>query len=183
VAVKLPIRPLMLSGLLALLGVGVGHFSGPAFLQAQPISSPTRQRAASQDATAMTADLRAAGDLYRRQCQRCHGADGTGSPTRDDTSRVPDFTNRAWQERRSDAQLAASILEGQGTRMPAFRGEVSEQQAQDLVANIRAFGAGPAAKRVAGPPGDFGKRFRDLEGQLNELQKQFRELSPPGKKP
>jgi mono/diheme cytochrome c family protein len=183
VAVKLPIRPLMLSGLLALLGVGAGHFSGPAFLQAQSISSPTRQRAASQDATAMTAEMRAAGDLYRRQCQRCHGADGTGRPTRDDTSRVPDFTSRAWQERRSDAHLGASILEGQGTQMPAFRGEVSEQQAQDLVTYVRAFGAVRPTKRAGGPPGDFGKRFHELEGQLNELQKQFRELSPRGKKP
>jgi cytochrome c6 len=181
VAGKLAVRPLVVSGLLALLGLGVWHFSEPAFVQAQLDSSPTRQRAALQDVAPMTAEMRAAGEFYRRQCLKCHGADGTGSATRDDAPQVPDFTNRAWQERRSDAQLRASILEGKGSGMPAYRGKVSEQQAQDLVAYVRAFGAVPAAKRAGGPPSDFEKRFRELNGQLEEIQKQFRALSPPAK--
>jgi mono/diheme cytochrome c family protein len=150
-------------------------------MQAQPESSSTQQWVALQDKAPMADEMGSAGILYRRECLKCHGADGTGSAPREGIPRVPDFTSRAWQERRSDAQLRASILEGKGSEMPAYRGKVNEQQAQDLVPFVRAFAGVPAAKRASGPPGNFEQRIRELNGQLEELQMQFRELSPPGK--
>ena len=63
--------------------------------------------------------------------------------------------------------------------MPAFRGRVGEDQAQDLVSYIRAFG--PAAQKAARPPAsDFEKRFRELQEEWNTLQKQLQKGS--GKK-
>src|SRR5262245_61370692 len=52
---------------------------------------------------------------YRRFCARCHGNDHTGA-----AGRVPNFTSRSWQQRRSDSQLLVSILEGKGSGMPPF---------------------------------------------------------------
>jgi uncharacterized membrane protein len=74
---------------------------------------------------------------------KCHGADGTGSPERDRLPEVPDFTSAAWQARRSDAQLVASVLDGKGEEMPPWRGKLSEGQARGLVTYVRAFAPNP----------------------------------------
>jgi uncharacterized membrane protein len=76
---------------------------------------------------------------------RCHGADGTGSRVRRRQPEIPDFTDTAWQARRSDAHLLASILDGKGEEMPPWRGKLSEEQARGLAACVRAFA--PAAER------------------------------------
>ena len=93
---------------------------------------------------------------------------------------IPDFTSRTWQESRTNPQLAVSILDGKGALMPPSRGRVSDEQAQGLVAYVRAFGPARAAPAEA-PASDFEKRFRELEDQWEELQRQMRELSsaPP----
>jgi uncharacterized membrane protein len=52
---------------------------------------------------------------------------------------IPDFTDASWQERRSDAQFLASILDGKGADMPPSRDELSDEQGQDLVAFVRTF--------------------------------------------
>jgi mono/diheme cytochrome c family protein len=51
---------------------------------------------------------------------------------------IPDFTSRAWQEQRGDAQLAVSILDGRGTLMPAYRDRISGEKVRDLVTYVRA---------------------------------------------
>jgi mono/diheme cytochrome c family protein len=81
------------------------------------------------------APAQAAGTLYRRFCARCHGADGKGVRGEG----VPDFTRADWHRRRGDAQLAAVILEGKGTAMPAFGGRLSKAQAKALVGHLRSF--------------------------------------------
>jgi mono/diheme cytochrome c family protein len=116
--------------------------------------------------------VRRSADLYTRLCQRCHGEDGAG---RDGLLRLPDFTSANWHSRHSDAQLAASILEGRGARMPAFRERVSPDQAQDLVVYLRAFD--PAESPRAETGGDFGQRMRELEERFHALKKEFKDLS------
>jgi mono/diheme cytochrome c family protein len=91
---------------------------------------------------------------------------------------IPDFTSRAWQAGADTPQLLNSILDGKGTLMPAFRGRANEEQARDLAAYIRAFGPSSAAPSEV-PAGDFEKRFRELQDQWNELQKQLESLPPP----
>src|SRR6516165_1336110 len=57
---------------------------------------------------------------FGRLCARCHDEDLTGKEKRSRGLAVPDFTSRAWHERRSDAQLLVAILDGRGTDMPSF---------------------------------------------------------------
>jgi hypothetical protein len=95
---------------------------------------------------------------------------------------LPDFTSREWQQRHALPQLAASILDGKGTLMPAFRGRVTEDQARDLAAYARAFGP-EVPKQPYVPAGEFEKQFRELEDKWNALQKQLKEMEkPPPKK-
>jgi cytochrome c oxidase cbb3-type subunit 3 len=96
--------------------------------------------------------MRAGQKVYRQYCLACHGADGRGTQMRAAMPAIPDFTNRAWQERRGDAQLAVSILAGRGTFMPANRDRMSEEQVRDLVTYVRAYvelpgGRGPGPDR------------------------------------
>jgi mono/diheme cytochrome c family protein len=93
---------------------------------------------------------------------------------------IPDFTMGAWHRTRSNNDLRVSILEGKGKLMPAFRGRVTDSQAQDLVAYIRAFGP-EESHDVKAPASDFEERFRQLDNQWKVLEKQFKEVSP--KKP
>jgi len=126
----------------------------------------------------LAARLRVATGLYRQYCLTCHGTDGQGRELKAVMPTIPDFSSAAWQKAVSNPQLVVGILDGKGTLMPAFRGRVDDEQAQDLAAYIRAFGPVQAAP----PPAvadDFERRFRDLQEQWNELQRQLRELSRP----
>jgi mono/diheme cytochrome c family protein len=124
--------------------------------------------------------VRAGAVLFREYCIVCHGPDGTGSSVRAQLPPIPDFTKGAWQSEHSDPQLLISILDGKGTLMPANRGRVTEGQARDLVAYIRAFGP-PEAQAGQLAPSEFQKRFDTLQQQWETLEKQMRELptSPP----
>jgi mono/diheme cytochrome c family protein len=89
-----------------------------------------------------------AGTLYRRHCQGCHGPDGGGNRDRFDADAIPDFRRRPWHRLRNDAQMAATILDGQGA-MPSFRRRLSEADVRGLVTHLRGFAAAPQA--VPGP--------------------------------
>src|SRR5437764_394800 len=110
----------LLAGLWLLLGP-----RGGAFHRAAP-GSPA------------AAGRQTAGSLFRQHCVRCHGSDGKGKSARR-RLKVPDFTAASWQARRTDAQLLASILDGMGDEMPAWRGKISKEQARGLVAQVRSF--------------------------------------------
>jgi mono/diheme cytochrome c family protein len=134
----------------------------------------------------MAERLQAARRVYVRRCSGCHDDEGTGGALRSTLPQMPDFTSRGWQVRRSDAQLVVSILEGKGSRMPAFHGKLSEDGAQDLVGLIRTFDPtyDPAkARRQAVSPEEFERRFLQLDAEMEELKRQFREASSPRRKP
>jgi mono/diheme cytochrome c family protein len=130
--------------------------------------------------------LRAARRLYGRRCASCHEDDGTGGALRQTVPQVPNFTSHAWHARRSDAQLVVSILQGKGSRMPAFHGKIGEDTAQDLVSLLRTFDPSydPAAARRQ-PLGteEFERRLRQLDAEMEELKRQFRDASAPPRKP
>jgi mono/diheme cytochrome c family protein len=89
---------------------------------------------------------------------------------------IPDLSSRAWQEVVTNPQVTVSILEGKGTLMPAFRGRVNEEQAQDLTAYVRAFGpAGLSTPATA--TSDFAKQFQQLQQQWEALDRQLQEMS------
>jgi hypothetical protein len=91
---------------------------------------------------------------------------------------VPDFTKRAWHESHSDAQILPAILDGRGKNMPAFRGKVHDEDARKLVTFLREAVPGGTPSRPE-PTADFERRFAELQIELAELQRQFRDLAPP----
>jgi ubiquinol-cytochrome c reductase cytochrome b subunit len=160
--------------------------AAPAVVPA-PASQPTvvigRKRPAQPAAVSAqtAARLRVAAGLYRQYCLSCHGVEGRGSELKAGMPTIPDFASPAWQAGANNAQLAVSILDGKGTLMPAFRGRISDEDAQDLTAYVRAFG--PAATMAQIPPSDFEERFREVQEHWYMLQKQLQEMSKPPAKP
>lgn len=86
---------------------------------------------------------------------------------------VPNFTDAAWHAKRSDAQMEASILDGKGTQMPAFRGSVTPSDAGELVALVRSLCPNRPAPRVTAPT-EFENRFEQLEQELGKLQNEIK---------
>jgi mono/diheme cytochrome c family protein len=128
------------------------------------------------------------GELYRKHCAKCHGADGAGKAARGAMPDIPDFTDAAWQGRRGDAKLLAGVLDGKGEDMPAFRGKINENQARDLAALIRTFAPvtdkpQPDKQKAPDAPKSLEYEFRRLQDEFDELRKQFRELSKRSLRP
>jgi mono/diheme cytochrome c family protein len=144
---------------------------GATAVQRLPVTAPAET----------AARMRVATTLYRQYCLICHGADGRGTEMKASMPAVPDFTNRTWQEGMTDRQFAVSILDGKGVLMVPFRDRVSDAQAQDLVAYVRAFGP-PRTKAAEAAPSDYDKQFRELQEQLKAMEKQLQE-APPKKPP
>jgi mono/diheme cytochrome c family protein len=120
------------------------------------------------------ARIRIGANVFRQFCFVCHGQDGKGTSMRPVLPPIPDFTSPTFHKEHSDAQLLISILDGKGAFMPANRGRVTEEEARDLVAFVRAFG--PSTSVAAKPQAtasDFEKSYRQLEAQWNELEKEL----------
>jgi mono/diheme cytochrome c family protein len=129
-----------------------------------PLVAPTGETAAR---------IRVGASIFRQYCIVCHGTDGKGTAMRPVLPPIPDFTTTAFQKEHTDVQIQVSILDGKGTMMPANRGRVTEEQAGDLVAFIRAFGAGGPQAVISKPQAsdsEFEKKFRQLEEQWNALE-------------
>jgi mono/diheme cytochrome c family protein len=94
---------------------------------------------------------------------------------------IPDFANRSWQQAADDSRLAAGILDGKGTLMPAFRGRITDEAGQDVVAYVRAFGPPRSVAPARQSASDFEVRFRELREQWNELHRQFEKASKVGR--
>jgi mono/diheme cytochrome c family protein len=171
----------VLAAVLGLLGLGGTRLCALTAVQAKAASPRSLLLRSAQAAPPPATGKPAIRALFQKYCTKCHESNGTGKAARDLLPDIPDFTKSAWQKKRSDAQLQASILEGEKTGMPAFAGKVTKSQARDLVRHIRTFA--PAAKKPRQeqqeqPTGDgFEERFRHLHQEMEELQRQFHELS------
>jgi quinol-cytochrome oxidoreductase complex cytochrome b subunit/mono/diheme cytochrome c family protein len=143
-----------------------------------PVVIPSKDKKPATTSPEEAARMRVAVGLYRQYCLTCHGTDGKGNEMRVAMPVIPDFSNRASQQGITPSQLVVGILDGKGTLMPAFRGRVNDEQARDLAAYVRAFGPA-AATTPQVPTSDFEKRYRELQDQWNEWQRQLNELSKP----
>lgn len=81
-------------------------------------------------------------ELYQAYCLACHDAGGRAATVRKAMPEVPDFSNLAWQASRSDAALKHSILEGKGKFMLPMKDKLGPDDADQMVAFLRAFGGG-----------------------------------------
>ena len=118
----------------------------PKYIHLQSYSSNRVVEASHEGLAQAAAGSSEALELFRRDCARCHGTDGTGQRARRRMPEIPDFTDSDWQARRADAQLVASIRDGKGASMPAAD-DLTEAQARSLVTYVRAFA--PAAAVVS----------------------------------
>ena len=144
----------------------------------KPLVPPVKAAASPQ----LAKRLRSAAVLYRRLCQTCHGSDGRGPRRRSRTFAIPDLTDPAWHASRTNAQLVASIVNGRGEDMPPFDDRLSAEQAGDLLVYVRHFGP-PNVGRTEMPSGDFETRFRQLQQQWEQLNRQIQQLSSSKRKP
>lgn len=82
------------------------------------------------------------GDLFRNNCARCHGADGSGDTPLGHTYKAPDFTDPEWWQKHSDITTRASLISivshGKGG-MPAFGKKLSRTEIRRLAGYVRRF--------------------------------------------
>ncbi|HEX7317908.1 MAG TPA: cytochrome c [Pyrinomonadaceae bacterium] len=74
--------------------------------------------------------------VYEARCTRCHGADGAGRTRMADIVEPPDMSDAAWQRKRGNAKMIASVSNGLG-QMPAFKKKLSRQEIVAAVAYVR----------------------------------------------
>jgi len=74
-------------------------------------------------------------EYFAKNCAVCHGAEGKGG---DSMMGIPNFTETAWQQRRTDEKLIEVISKGKG-QMPAWKDKMTEEQIKAMVALIRKF--------------------------------------------
>ena len=75
---------------------------------------------------------------FEKRCSLCHGENGKGLAG----THTPDFTDPAWQQSKTDPELAAAITNGKTGGMPAFGQHLSSEQIDTLVhCLIRGFAA------------------------------------------
>ncbi len=155
---------------------GAPGAQAPSPVTGVPAFSPLATASTASPAT--SAKARAGSAIFMMNCIPCHGPDGRGTAVRPAMPVIPDFTNREWQTSHQTAQLSLSILEGKGTLMPAWRGRVSPVQAGELIAFIRTFGPPDLALNESSQ-GSFEERFRQLQKQWQELDRQAQALIHP----
>ena len=85
--------------------------------------------------------------LWKSKCASCHGVDGKAQTPQGQQMGVADYTAPEWQKGRNDAQLKKGILEGvkltregKSVEMSGYKDQLSPEQAEQLVAHIRALG-------------------------------------------
>ena len=99
-------------------------------------------------------------------CVGCHahGGGGMGPPLMDDE----------WRYGGSMEEVAATILDGRPNGMPAFRGRITEQQAWQLAAFVRALSAQPRQDAL----GARADELRNTEPLTLDERKPIRRVSP-----
>ncbi len=85
----------------------------------------------------------AANAIYKQRCAMCHGADGKGMSA----SKTPNFADPDWQAGRSDEALLDALMKGTDKGMPAFEGQLSSPQMDEMIhCMVRGFARGPQGR-------------------------------------
>jgi mono/diheme cytochrome c family protein len=148
----------------------------PDLPRPQPAVSPPSGSLGANSNGAPEAIPLTARTTFQRLCAGCHGSDGDGSPMRASTPSIPDFSLRDWQEKRTNAALTVSILEGKGRGMPPFGDKFDATVVQELVTYVRSF-AGPRTEQSQELHAEFDVRFQQLMAEMEALKRDYRALS------
>jgi len=73
---------------------------------------------------------------YARNCATCHGKDGRSKTVKGKLKHARDLTDARWQTDATDERIYNAIANGKG-RMPAFKGKLTNEQIESLVAYVR----------------------------------------------
>jgi len=83
--------------------------------------------------------------LFAQRCASCHGTGGQGIGS----VGTPNFADRQFQAKLTDAQIADTIRNGKSGRMPAFSGELNDEQITALTSTVRSFAPSSSQASVA----------------------------------
>jgi mono/diheme cytochrome c family protein len=75
-------------------------------------------------------------DTYKAKCAMCHGADGLAATPAGKSMKVLSF-KAPEMVKASDAQFIAATTNGKGTKMPAYKGKLTDAQIKDVISYIR----------------------------------------------
>lgn len=82
-----------------------------------------------------------AAENWENSCASCHGADGKAQSKQGKKLKIRDYTDPKVQAELKDDAMLTAILDGVKEngkeRMKGYKGELSEQECQDLVKYIR----------------------------------------------
>ena len=89
---------------------------------------------------------------YGLRCASCHGGSGKGDGWRAKLSwlKMPNFSDSAYMQKRSDDDFLLAIKQGRKSIMPAFGLEMTDRELKDMVAHIRSFDKAPEPPKPAG---------------------------------
>jgi mono/diheme cytochrome c family protein len=77
--------------------------------------------------------------LFAKNCATCHGPKGAPSAAMAHSMGVPDFSNPATLAAIPDSVLRATVTNGKGRMMQAFRGRLKPEEIDALIVYIRSF--------------------------------------------
>ena len=105
----------------------------PALVFALIANGPAQVPATQSAGQAVDPSLAQAGAvLFQSNCARCHGANLEG------TKKAPALAEIRTKKHWTDERITTRILNGAGSKMPAFRDSLSADQIKQLIAYLRA---------------------------------------------
>ncbi len=79
-------------------------------------------------------------EVWTKACASCHGADGKSETRKGKALKAPDFTTQKWQTDTADEEIEDAITNGvPKTKMPSFKGKLSDAEIQQMIPFVRAF--------------------------------------------
>ena len=109
------------------------------------LAAPELASAAAEDETAPPAEGQTVETIWTDHCAKCHGEDGKGQTKMGRKLKVPDYTDPAVQAKLGEEEMIQKIKEGarddNGKQtMKPFAEKLTDEQIQELIAHVRAFG-------------------------------------------
>jgi mono/diheme cytochrome c family protein len=133
-----------------------GAIVAGVILIAQPlIGTATPMSRTPNPVPSTVASVRAGAELYQATCARCHGVDARGGGPDAGTTPVQPPSLRAHLAAHTDGDIAYWIGNGLPGGMPAFEGQLSEDDRWDLVNYLRSLGQDTRTS-TRGPAGASG---------------------------